>query len=268
VTNQNLAASKTSENRPDNRLTEEELQDLKVVAATELADDCRLAMEQNFPPEQLPDWALVRERMQQGFIALHELRSVATNELLSSRMIVDYPARTRSEPQFLLVSFVVTPDGGETGNKQNKGKGYGSFLREKSMEISRRQKPHALGLIAERESTKGVTQQSDQRLRRASWMSRLGLFIVEDLVYDIAPLSLSRDKNAAYIPVAERAGAIKAADLLIYRFNGSLTIDGKSLKSIVARLYTSGYGISITDDFYLTRIALVDETREYKLIAA
>ena len=255
--------------RPDNRLTEEEKLDLQLIDALDLADDTRHAMERNFPPEQLPDWQLVRTRLKERFIALHELRSKSTGELLSSRMIVDYPSRFRGEPQFLLVAFVVTPDGdGSANTKQNKSKGYGSYLRGMSLELSRRQKPNALGLVAERESTAGAKSVQDQTVRRASWMSRIGLFVVEGISYDIPPLLHSAEAAGLYIPVAQRTGEMKPADLLIYRFDGKKIISGKHLKSLVGRLYVEGYSISPDDPFFVTRIEQVKEDRDYQLVSA
>lgn len=248
-------------------LSQEELNDLRVVVATDLAEDYRIAIEENFPRAQLLDWALVRRRMHFGLIAIHELRSAATNELLSARMIIDHPASMRGDPQFLLESFAVTPNGRASENKQNRGKGYGSFLREKSVEISRKQKTQALGLVAERESIKGVTLQSDQRIRSARWMSRMGLLLVEGLEYCMPP-RWAELPDAEYVAMDEREGAMKAADLLIYRFDEITTIDGKTLKSIVSRLYSNCYGVVEFEDFYRNRMALIDESREYNLIAS
>ncbi len=248
---------------------EEEKLDLQLIEAVDLADDSRDAIERNFPPEQLPDWQLVRTRLKEGFIALHELRSKSTGELLSSRMIVDYPSRFRGEPQFLLVSFVVTPDGdGSPNTKQSKSKGYGSYLRGLSLELSRRQKPNALGLVAERESPADAKSAQDQTFRRASWMSRIGLFVVEGITYDIPPLMSSSQPAGQYVPVAQRNGEIKPADLLIYRFDGKKIISGRHLKSMVGRLYVYGYSISPDDPFFVSRIEQIKEDRDYQLASA
>lgn len=250
---------------PARRLTDEELADLQVVVAAELNLDTIAAMEANFPKEQLPEWDLIKERIRDGFISMHELRSRATGELLSSRMIFDYPSRSRGEPQFLLVSLVVTPDGSGADSKRSKSKGYGSYLREKSFAISKAQKPHALALVAERESPRGVELASDQRVKRASWMTRIGLNTVEGFHYLIPPLVPRAIALARYVPVAEREGPVQEADLMVFRFDGKKQISGKALKSIVERLYLSGYAVRAQDEFLQKMLASIDESRDYVL---
>ena len=249
---------------PAKRLSDEELDDLHLVVQSSLPEDTLQAMKKNFPVEQQPNWQVVTEKMEQGWIQIHELRSKSTGELLSSRLLVDYPSRKRGEVQFLLASFVVTPDaGGRQGSKQSKSKGYGSLLREKSVALSRKQKPHALGIVAERESPKGVSKNDDQRVRRASWMSRIGLFRVEGYDYDIPPLLTD---STACVPVAKRQGELKSADLMIFRFDGQTSISGKTLKSIVERLYLIGYALDAGDEFYKQRVDCIDENATYQLI--
>ncbi len=254
---------------PSARLTQEEVEDLQVVLQPTLPPDTRQAMVADFPIEQQPDWELVSEKIESGWIELHELRSRASGELLSSRLLVDYPSRFRGEEQFLLASFVVTPDTGKLqGSKQSKGKGYGSYLRQKSMELSRKRKPHALGIVAERESPAGAISTEDQRLKRARWMSRLGLFKVEGCSYEIPPFSAEKSKVDGYVPVKLRTGPSTPADLLIFRFDGKDTISGKILKSIVERLYLFGYGLSSEDEYYIHQVSQIDELRQYNLVGA
>jgi hypothetical protein len=249
---------------PASRLSDEELDDLQLVVQTSLPEDTLQAMRKNFPIEQQPNWQVVTEKIEQGWIQIHELRTKSTGELLSSRLLVDYPSRKRGEVQFLLASFVVTPDGGgREGSRQSKSKGYGSLLREKSVALSRKQKPHALGIVAERESPKGVSKSDDQRVRRASWMSRIGLFRVDGYDYEIPPLV---NDAADYVPVSQRHGDLKQADLMIFRFDGKASISGKTLKSIVERLYLIGYALSADDEFYRKRIECIDEGGDYQLI--
>jgi hypothetical protein len=253
-------------NKPIARLSESDLEDLQFVAQQELPSDTRKALEENFPPEQLPIWEVFDEYLRQGFVLLHELRSKTTGELLSSRVTVDYAVRNRTEVEFLLVSFFVTPDNkGTPGSKQSKSKGYGSYLRERSLEVTRYQKPHAIGIVAERESVKDVTTEGDQRFRRARWMSRMGLFIVHDYEHLIPPISHTADKSA---PVATRSGQTKRAELLLFRFDGKRTLSGRILRSIVERLYTIGYLIPNEDPFILERISAIDEDKDYDLVDA
>lgn len=253
---------------PSCRLSEAELAELQVVVASELRDDTIAAMEADFPREQLPEWDLIKERFRDGFVAMHELRSRESGELLSSRMIFDYPARSRGEPQFLLVSLVVTPDNAGAHSKRSKGKGYGSYLREKSFQISKAQKPHALALVAERESPRAAQSQADQRVKRASWMSRIGLNAVDGFRYMIPPLVPQAIALSRYVAVAERQGPVQEADLLVFRFDGKRQISGKALRSIVERLYLSGYAIRCEDPFMKAMLDSIEEGREYSLVGA
>jgi hypothetical protein len=257
-----------SGSNPGSRLSEEELADLKVVVADVLAEDTRQAMVDNFPAEQLPDFDFLQTRMSQGFVALHELRSRTSDELLSSRMVVDYRSRDRGDVHFLLVSFVVTPDLQRPDSRQSKSKGYGSYLRQKSLEISRRQNPNCFGIIAERESPREAKSPAEQSVRRASWMSRIGILIVDGLEYDIPPLADRKIHGTKSIPVAERDGPIKAADLIVSPFDDRKTIDGKTLRCVVERLYSSGYNIAANDPFLVERLNRLDENRVYNLIGA
>jgi hypothetical protein len=254
---------------PASRLSQTEMDDLKFTFPTSLAEDTKEAMKDNFPIEQLPDWNLISEKIEQGWIFVHELRTVSTGELLSSRLIVDYPSRLRGEAQFLLVSLVVTPDAtGQPNSKRSKSKGYGSLLRQKSLEICRLQKPHALGFVAERESPKGATSSDDQRVKRASWMARIGLHAVSDYAYEIPPLVSQVSESEPYVPVADRPFHIKPADLLIFRFDGKRSISGKTLRSIVERLLLGGYSIDAQDPYFQERIMIIDESRDYALADA
>lgn len=260
---------------PAQRITEEEMNDLQVVVPTSLPDDTKAAMIANFPPEQCPIWSVVAGKIEQGWIQLHELRSRSTGELLSARLMVDYPGRNRGECQFLLASFVVTPDSGSRPDtKQSKSKGYGSLLRQKSLDMSRRQRPHALGIVAERESPAGASSKDDQRVKRASWMSRIGLFAVDGYEYEIPPIVLTADESITGVHpdqekvAAERRLHSKPADLLIFRFDGGRKVSGKDLKSIVERLYLFGYGVKAGEEYFNERISAIDVDKDYDLVEA
>jgi hypothetical protein len=71
---------------------------------------------------------------------------------------------------------------------------------------------------------------------------------------------------ADYVPVSQRHGDLKQADLMIFRFDGKASISGKTLKSIVERLYLIGYALSADDEFYRKRIECIDEGGDYQLI--
>ena len=167
----------TVQKTPEVRLTEEELTDLHLLVTNQLLEDTVKAITDNFPSEQLPNWQALEKKLEEGWIEIHELRSKKSGELLSARLMVDYPARKRGEVQFLLALFVVTPDSAnKSDSSQNKSKGYGSLLRRLSLANSRSQKPNALGIVAERERPDADDDDGSQKVRRASWMKRIGLF--------------------------------------------------------------------------------------------
>lgn len=251
---------------PKHRLSQEEIADLQITVAQEMAEDTWLALCQNFPPEQLQALPEVEDGLRNGWLNLHELRSKKSGHLLSARLMVVYQARKRSEAVFILVAWVVTPDRTEhsVATSQGKGKGYGSFLRGPSYELSRKHNPHALGLVAERESPVGVLD-SDQSVKRASWMRRIGLLRIDDLNYEIPPLVSASEHKQSYIPVAERQAQAKSADLLLTRFDGERTINGQHVHSIIDRIYESGYAININDPYRIDRLAKVNLHKQYEL---
>lgn len=262
---------------PKGRLSPEEIADLEVQVQYSLPDDTRLALENNFPPEQLQSWDQVQEGLRTGWLNLHELRSKSTGELRSARLMVVYPARKRNEVSFILVAWVVTPDspnradGGVCGDSgaslsQGKGKGYGSYLRTLSYDITKSHNPHAIGLVAERESPVNATSATDQTVKRASWMKRIGLLRIDELNYEIPPLMTVQEREDTYVPVAERRKAAKLADLLLSRFDGQRTVDGKIVYSIVERIYESGYSIREDDAYLLARLGLIDQNKVYNLV--
>lgn len=251
---------------PKHRLTESEIADLSVVVAQELCEDTRLALERNFPPEQLPPWESIRAGLETGWYNLHELRSKTRNTLLSARLMYVFNARKRGEKEFLMVSWVVTPDPEPNPEeKQGKGKGYGSYLRQLSYELSRNQHPHAVGLLAEREAAANSKAPGDQVAKRVSWMKRLGLLRVKDFDYEIPPMMTVDERCRGYVLVAEREKAARKADLLLSRFDGEKSVDGKTLFSIVERIYKNGYGLKEEDPYLAQHISLVDLAKEYEL---
>jgi len=260
---------------PDLRLSEEDKADLKVVTLQTLTADTRRCLEANFPPEQLPSWSIVEKSMEMGYSSLHELRSISSGELLSASLIVDYHPRLRGEPQFLLSSFAVTPEGAAPGSsriggsKQSRSKGYGTYLRKKTVEFLRRQKPHALGLLSERESISMAPLNNEKHLRRAQWQVGVGLLKIQGLAYFIPPLMHDTGTNSSSPPryqrVADRQGEIKEADLLLQRFDGKMFIDGRTLKSIVRRLYCAGYDIALDDPFLVACLAQIVDSSTYNL---
>lgn len=269
------------QSNPKSRLTAQEIEDLEVVVQLSLPDDTRAALIKNFPPEQLQDWQQVEQGLSMGWLSLHELRSKASGALLSARLMVVYPARVRTESVFILVAWVVTPD--QTNNRdqsesdivegqlaptqaQGKGKGYGSYLRPLSYEISRAQNPHALGLVAERETPAHSGDSQNQSVKRASWMKRIGLLQIENLEYEIPPHLTEEEKQNKYVPVAERKKAVKKADLLLTRFDGQREIDGHQVYSMVERIYADGYHISPDDPYMVERLKTIDKTAKYRLV--
>lgn len=273
------------QDNPKNRLSPEEIADLQVLVQYSLPEDTKVALENNFPPEQLQSWDQVQEGLRTGWLNLHELRSRASGELKSARLMVVYPARVRNEASFILVAWVVTPDAekktagtqeskvtsGASGAdaekaSQGKGKGYGSYLRTLSYDITKSHNPHSIGLVAERESPKNATAAGDQAVKRASWMKRIGLLRIADLNYEIPPLMTVEERVDSYVPVAERRKAPKAADLLLSRFDGKQTVDGKIVYSIVERIYESGYSIEADDPYLRERLSLVDQNKVYDLV--
>ncbi|MDQ5965975.1 MAG: hypothetical protein QG625_2130 [Cyanobacteriota bacterium erpe_2018_sw_39hr_WHONDRS-SW48-000098_B_bin.30] len=274
------------QSNPKSRLTPEEIEDLEVVVQLTLPDDTKAALIKNFPPEQLQEWDQVHQGLSMGWLSLHELRSKATGELLSARLMVVYPARVRTEAVFILVAWVVTPDqtnktdlsainqAAQTQSAtsqldtkaQGKGNGYGSYLRPLSYDISRAQNPHALGLVAERESPEVTGDSQNQSIKRASWMKRIGLLQIENLAYEIPPHLTDEEKQDKYVPVAERKKPVKKADLLLTRFDGQREIDGHQVYSMVERIYADGYHISPDDPYMVERLKPIDKTAKYRLV--
>lgn len=259
-----------SDANPKNRLSTEEIANLEVVVSSSMAEDTWLALTSNFPKEQLQTLEEVQEGLRKGWLNLHELRSRDSRELASARLMVVYPARKRTELVFILVAWVVTPDKITCQNRdsasQGKGKGYGSYLRGLSYEISRQQNPHALGLVAERESPSKSLNPQEQSVKRASWMKRIGLLQIKNLDYEIPPLVKEDELDGDnYIPVAERKGKARPADLLLTRFDGKKFIHGRHVHSIVERIYDYGYAIQSTDPYWQERLSLVNQDEEYTL---
>ncbi|MBK9774125.1 MAG: hypothetical protein IPP57_25450 [Candidatus Obscuribacter sp.] len=217
------------QSNPKSRLTPEEIEDLEVVVQLTLPDDTKAALIKNFPPEQLQEWDQVHQGLSMGWLSLHELRSKATGDLLSARLMVVYPARVRTEAVFILVAWVVTPDqtnktdlsainqAAQTQSAtsqldtkaQGKGKGYGSYLRPLSYDISRAQTPHALGLVAERESPEVTGDSQNQSIKRASWMKRIGLSNRKSGIRNPTTPLTDEEKQDKYVPVAERKSSQK-----------------------------------------------------------
>lgn len=283
---------------PKGRLSPEEIADLEVLVQYSLPEDTRLALENNFPPEQLQNWDQVQEGLRTGWLNLHELRSKNSGELRSARLMVVYPARMRNEVSFILVAWVVTPDsaaktavdsaasadaavnaeaagdaeatsvspGHHLSHGQGKGKGYGSYLRTLSYDITKSHNPHAIGLVAERESPVNATSASDQTVKRASWMKRIGLLRIDDLTYEIPPLMTVEEREDSYVPVSGRKKAFKAADLLLSRFDGQRIVDGKIVYSIVERIYESGYSIKPDDPYLSERLSQIEQSKIYNLV--
>lgn len=254
---------------PSLRLSEVELEDVQVSLPVVVQPDTKLAFEQNFPAEQLQPWAVVAESLKHGWMMLHELRSKSSGELLSARLMVYYGAQKRGELPFILVAWVVTPDNTGSMAKQGKGRGYGSYLRERSFAITKHQKPHVLGLVAERESPRYAISQEDQRVKRARWMSRIGLFAVAGLDYEIPPFMTREERTAPdYVVVSEREKQPRPADLLITRFDNQLQLEGKLLLSVVERIYRMGYGIQADDPYLAKRLSIIDAQKIYDLVNA
>jgi hypothetical protein len=283
---------------PKGRLSPEEIADLEVLVQYSLPEDTRLALENNFPPEQLQNWDQVQEGLRTGWLNLHELRSKSSGELRSARLMVVYPARMRNEVSFILVAWVVTPDStpkaaveGESvasadtavnaegagdaaatsvcqgqSQGQGKGKGYGSYLRTLSYDITKSHNPHAIGLVAERESPVNATSATDQTVKRASWMKRIGLLRIDELTYEIPPLMTAEEREDSYVPVSGRRKAFKAADLLLSRFDGQRIVDGKIVYSIVERIYESGYSIKSDDPYLVERLSQIEQNKTYNLV--
>lgn len=267
---------------PKGRLSPEEIADLEVLVQYSLPDDTRLALENNFPPEQLQNWDQVQEGLRTGWLNLHELRSKISGELRSARLMVVYPARMRNEVSFILVAWVVTPDStakaavesesvasadaAVSSVGQGKGKGYGSYLRTLSYDITKSHNPHAIGLVAERESPVNATSATDQTVKRASWMKRIGLLRIDELTYEIPPLMTVEEREDTYVPVSGRKKAFKAADLLLSRFDGQRTVDGKIVYSIVERIYESGYSIKSDDPYLVERLSQIEQNKTYNLV--
>jgi hypothetical protein len=206
--------------------------------------------------------------------------------------MVVYPARMRNEVSFILVAWVVTPDSvakaavdsaacadaslgpgavgdavaSAVGHGQGKGKGYGSYLRTLSYDITKSHNPHAIGLVAERESPVNATSASDQTVKRASWMKRIGLLRIDDLTYEIPPLMTVEEREDSYVPVSGRKKAFKAADLLLSRFDGQRIVDGKIVYSIVERIYESGYSIKPDDPYLVERLSQIEQNKIYNLV--
>ena len=257
---------------PKARLSAEEIADLDVLVQYALPDDTRLALENNFPPEQLQNWDQVQEGLRTGWLNLHELRSRQSGELRSARLMVVYPARMRNEVSFILVAWVVTPDSSAKAPAeaasvgQGKGKGYGSYLRTLSYDITKSHNPHAIGLVAERESPVNAASANDQTVKRASWMKRIGLLRIDELNYEIPPLMSVDERDANYVPVSERKKAFKQADLLLSRFDGQRIVDGKIVYSMVERIYESGYSIKFDDPYLSERLSQIEQNKIYNLV--
>lgn len=267
---------------PKGRLSPEEIADLEVLVQYSLPDDTRLALENYFPPEQLQNWDQVQEGLRTGWLNLHELRSKISGEPRSARLMVVYPARMRNEVSSILVAWVVTPDStakaavesesvasadaAVSSVGQGKGKGYGSYLRTLSYDITKSHNPHAIGLVAERESPVNATSATDQTVKRASWMKRIGLLRIDELTYEIPPLMTVEEREDTYVPVSGRKKAFKAADLLLSRFDGQRTVDGKIVYSIVERIYESGYSIKSDDPYLVERLSQIEQNKTYNLV--
>lgn len=274
------------QSNPKSRLTPAEIEDLEVVVQLTLPDDTKAALIKNFPPEQLQEWDQVHQGLSMGWLSLHELRSKSTGDLLSARLMVVYPARVRTEAVFILVAWVVTPDqtnktdlsatnqaahsqsatSHSDTKAQGKGKGYGSYLRPFSYDISRAQNPHALGLVAERETPEVTGDSQNQSVKRASWMKRIGLLQIENLAYEIPPHLTNEEKQDKYVSVAERKKPVKKADLLLTRFDGQREIDGHQVYSMVERIYADGYHIRPDDPYMVERLRTIDKTAKYRLV--
>ncbi len=252
-----------STDNPQQRLTAAEIDDLRLCVQSELSEDTRLALENNFPAEQLQPWKQVQEGLSTGWMNLHELRSKSSNTLLSARLMVVYHARKRGEHDFILVAWVVTPDPAQN-SRQGKGRGYGSYLRPLSYQISKSQNPHALGLVAEREAPDGSA--AGQSVKRASWMKRIGLLRIADLNYEIPPYMTVEERGGAYVPVENRQKRAKLADLLLTRFDEQRTVAGKVVYSLVERMYTEGYAVRADDPYLRMRLDLIDQNKVYDLV--
>jgi len=245
-------------NNPRERLTASEIDDLHLCVPLTLPEDTQLALENNFPAEQLQPWNQVQEGLSSGWMNLHELRHKNSNKLLSARLMVVYHARKRGENDFILVAWVVTPD------QAGKSRGYGSYLRPLSYQLSKTQNPHALGLVAERESPHGDA--AAQSVLRASWMKRIGLLRIADLDYEVPPYMTVDERVGPYVPVNKRQKAAKVCDLLLTRFDGGITVDGKVVYSMIERMYTEGYSVRSDDPYLQARLQLIDQNKVYDLV--
>jgi hypothetical protein len=207
-----------------------------------------------FPVEEQRDVEQLSGYLASGEVVLHETRD-QHGQLLSWSMSQDYPAPRagKKHPPFWLGCWTVT-------RKSMQSSGIGRLHLPKVIEALKREKPGYIGRITEIESTADLPPTS-QPVRRAKFYRALGMLEL-DVPYEI-PLYQPVDA-AEYVPQAKLGKSIKG-QLLFAPFSNK-PVTAKQVRSIISRIYKTGYGIDPKDPFMAQRLALIDGKRDNFLI--
>lgn len=232
------------------RLTEDQIAQIEFAKASDGTNDDWVELyREEFPREEQRDVDQLRGYIKSGEVVLHETRD-KDGTLLTWSMSQHYPAPPGSdEPSFWLGCWTVT-------RRSSQSTGIGRLHFAKVVEALKVAYPTYIGRVTEIESTRGQDKDS-QPVRRARFYQALNLREF-DIDYDI-PL-FQPPGSDVYVEQAKLGTAING-QLLIASFDDK-PVSGKMLRSIVRRIYRSGYQVSETDPYMAEQLALIDAERE------
>jgi hypothetical protein len=180
--------------------------------------------ESSFPVAQRQSVAQLRDLIRSGTMELDETRDQDEQIVcITLTEVFDH-----QPPEFLLACYTATPP-------QLRSLGIGSIHRRRLVELLRAEYPRHLGLFSEIESTREAGLEPSvlqTRLRRLAFFERLG---VERLPID-------------YRFPSFEGGAPLQGELLWVPF-GAPTLDRVTLRNVLIRIYTEGYGLDPSDPF-------------------